>query len=74
MKMFFQGILLSEAIIEKVKSESHTRLYLSAKNILKNLESNIKNDNYDSDYYINRLIEFLKIYPVDLMDRNHEGY
>jgi len=63
----FLGDSLNEAIKERIKSESHTRLYLSAKNILKSLESNIKNNNYDSNYYINRLIEFLKTYPVDLM-------
>lgn len=63
----FSGDSLNESIQERVKNESHTRLYLSAKNILKNLESNIKNNNYDSGYYIDRLIEFLKIYPVDLM-------
>jgi hypothetical protein len=67
----FSGNSLNEAIIERVKNDSHTRLYLSAKNILKSLEasikSNIKNNDCNSDYYINRLIEFLKIYPVDLM-------
>lgn len=63
----FLGDSLHESIIERVKNESHTRLYLSAKNILKNLELNIKNYNGDRSYYINRLIEFLKIYPVDLM-------
>lgn len=63
----FLGENLSSSVVEKVKSESHTRLYLSAMNILKTLESNVKNDNYDSSYYINRFIEFLKIYPVDLM-------
>lgn len=62
----FTGDSLSKDIIEKVKNETHTRLYLSANNILKNLESNIKN-NHDSGYYIDRLIEFLKIFPVDLM-------
>jgi hypothetical protein len=61
----FSGTSLPESIIEKIKQESHTRLYLSAKNILKSLESNI--EDYDSSYYIDRLIEFLKIYPVDLM-------
>lgn len=60
----FSGYSFNESIIERVKSESHTRLYLSAKNILKNLEENIKN--IDSNYYTNRLIELLKIYPVDL--------
>jgi hypothetical protein len=63
----FSGASLNEAIIERVKKESHTRLYLSAKNILKNLEANVKINNYDSSYYINRFIEFLKLYPVDLM-------
>jgi hypothetical protein len=63
----FSGDSLHESIIERVKNESHTRLYLAAKNILMNLEVNIKNHNYDSSYYIDRLIEFLKIYPVDLM-------
>ena len=62
----FLGDSLSVAIIETVKSESHTRLYLSAKNILKSLEANIRNNDYDSDYYIDRLIELLKIYPSDL--------
>ena len=58
---------LSSSVIEKVKSESHTRLYLSAMNILKTLESNLKNDDNISENYINRFIEFLKLYPVDLM-------
>jgi len=63
----FSGDSLHESIIEKVKNESHTRLYLSANNILKSLELNVKNSDYDSSYYINRLIEFLQLYPVDLM-------
>jgi hypothetical protein len=63
----FSGETLNLSVLEKVKNESHTRLYLSAMNILKILELNIKNDEYDSSYYINRFIEFLKIYPIDLM-------
>jgi ABC-type oligopeptide transport system ATPase subunit len=63
----FSGNSLHASVVEKVKCESHTRLYLSAKNILKNLEANINNGDYDTNYYIGRLIEFLKIYPVDLM-------
>lgn len=63
--IFLEETLDSE-IIEKVKNESHTRLYLSAMNILKKLELNIK-DNNDSKVYIDRLIEFLKLYPIDLM-------
>ncbi len=74
MKMFFQENALSEAVVERVKNESHTRLYLAAMNILRELESNIKNDNYDSSYYTNRFVEFLKIYPDRSNDRNYEGY
>jgi hypothetical protein len=62
----FSGHSLPEPIRERVKSESHTRLYLSAKNILKSVESNILNDCDDSSFYVERLVEFLKIYPVDL--------
>lgn len=62
----FSGNSLHESIIEKVKNESHTRLYLSAKNILKNLEANILNHSDDSNFYMERLIEFLELYPVDL--------
>ncbi|WP_434509733.1 ATP-binding protein [Desulfitobacterium sp. AusDCA] len=57
---------LPESIRERVKKESHTRLYLSAKNILKRLEANILNHKDDSSFYIDRLIEFLNLYPVDL--------
>jgi MoxR-like ATPase len=62
----FAGDALPESIIARVKKESHTRLYLSAKNILKTLEANIKNA-AAAPGYIDRLIEFLKTYPVDLM-------
>ncbi|CCK99513.1 ATPase [Clostridioides difficile] len=63
----FLGESIDESIVERVKKESHTRLYLSAMNILKDLELNIKNDKYESNHYINRFIKFLKMYPVDLM-------
>jgi len=62
----FAGQSLPESTKERVKNESHTRLYLSAKNILKNLETNILNHHDDSGFYIDRLIELLKLYPVDL--------
>lgn len=39
----FAGDVLHQDIIERVKKETHTRLYLSSKNILKNLEAHIKN-------------------------------
>ena len=62
----FSGNSLHESVMEKIKAESHTRLYLSAKNILKNLETTMKSSDNDSSYYIDRLITFLKIVPVDL--------
>jgi ABC-type oligopeptide transport system ATPase subunit len=52
---------LSQEVIAKVKKESHTRLYLVAKNILHSLE---KKEVLDSD--IERFVEFLGHYPVDL--------
>lgn len=62
----FSGQSLPESVREKIKTESHTRLYLAAKNILKNLAANLNSDEYDPSDSIDRLIEFLKIYPVDL--------
>lgn len=62
----FAGNSLPASVIEKVSSESHTRLYLSAKNILKTLEAAIKKEDADISHYMDRLIEFLRTYPVDL--------
>lgn len=62
----FSGHTLPESIREKVNKESHTRLNLSAKNILKTLEANSLNNSDDSSFYIDRLIELMKLYPVDL--------
>ena len=63
----FSGDVLSEEVIEKIKGESHTRLYLTAMNTLKALENNIQGYNDEKSYYINRFIEFIKKYPIDLM-------
>lgn len=54
-----------EDLADKIKSESHTRLYLSAVNILKILEKYIDDDT--QNFYIPRFIAFIKKYPVDLM-------
>ena len=62
----FEGETLNEEVKNKIKSESHTRLYLIAINILKVLEKNIENYN-DKTSVIDRIIEFIKEYPVDLM-------
>ena len=50
-----------------VKEESHTRLYLCANNILKALETQLTAESLSNDFYLERLIEFLKVYPTDLM-------
>lgn len=63
----FAGDVLSDAVIEQVKSESHTRLYLAAMNILKTLELNIKSNKEESAESIARFVAFLKAYPIDLM-------
>lgn len=58
---------IDEEVIEIIKKETHTRLYLTAINILKILESNIFSFEKESSFYINRFIKFLKLYPIDLM-------
>ena len=65
----FSGEELSEKVIEQTKNENHTRLYISAMNILRCLESDIQSDKLNSlgFNYIARLVAFLKLYPVDLM-------
>lgn len=62
----FSGEVLNPSIVDRVKNESHTRLYICAMNILKSLELDIKNNKIGMDY-IDRLVEFLGLYPVDLM-------
>lgn len=63
----FEGDTLSQSLVEKVKNESHTRLYLTAVNILKTLESNIRNNDEIAKMNMNRWVEFLQTYPIDLM-------
>ena len=62
----FAGDSLPAEVLEKIKSESHTRLYLSAKNILKTLEATILKGDADTRFFTDRLIAFLQAYPVDL--------
>ena len=52
---------LSDELKEKISKENHTRLYLSAINILRRLQENI------DEFHISRFIEFIKLYPLDLM-------
>ena len=58
---------IDEEVIEIIKKETHTRLYLTAIDILKILESNIFSFEKESSFYINRFVKFLKLYPIDLM-------
>lgn len=44
----FSGEELSEKVIEQTKNENHTRLYISAMNILRCLESDIQSDKLNS--------------------------
>ncbi len=60
------GASMTEAVKEQLRAESHTRLYLSARNILKTLETKLPQAVSDIDSDIIRLVEFLKLYPVDL--------
>lgn len=62
----FSGEYLDEDVIETIKNESHTRLYISAMNILKTLENKI-NEDENSIFLVNRFVEFLGQYPIDLM-------
>jgi hypothetical protein len=60
------GASMTDAVKEQIRSESHTRLYLVARNILKTLDTKLPQATSDIDSDITRLIEFLKLYPVDL--------
>lgn len=52
---------LSLEVINKIKSENHTRLYVTAKNILSMLNNFEENENF-----IERLVDFINHYPIDL--------
>lgn len=61
----FSGTALNPSLAERVAGESHTRLYLAAKNILRRLDDAI--DDGQADEAIDRLMEYLSLYPVDLL-------
>lgn len=61
----FSGDALADTLAERIAAESHTRLYLAAKNILRRLDTAM--DDEHADAYINRLMDFLALYPVDLL-------
>ena len=62
----FAGDSLPVLLAEKVRQESHTRLYLATKNILKILSEQFQQEQDDTNAKLDRLIDFLQLYPVDL--------
>ncbi len=62
----FTAASLTGEIKEQLRQESHTRLYLIAKNILKALTDQLNTDDSDAAVVIPRLIDFLTLYPIDL--------
>lgn len=42
-------------------------MYLCANNVLKVLENQLNDGNIHKEFHLDRLIEFLKVYPIDLM-------
>ncbi len=62
----FEGLGEEAELEDKVKNETHTRLYLSAVNIFKQLDKNLQQGVGEGTEMIDRLISFLEWYPVDL--------
>lgn len=63
----FSSDVLDPSLSKKIGNETHTRLYLAAKNIVKQLDEELTEGTCSADDAIDRLVEFLKLYPVDLM-------
>ncbi len=63
----FDKEALEASILQRIQEESHTRLYLSAINILGQLEKKLENQEIEAGQGIERLMVFLKAYPLDLM-------
>ncbi len=61
----FSGSSLDKSLAPRVAAESHTRLYLAAKNILRRLDGAIGGG--DEQKLIDRLVEFLSLFPPDLL-------
>ena len=62
----FSGESLSRNTAKRIEKETHTRLYICAVNILKNMDEKFDNDSR-TDFYIERFVEFIRCYPADLM-------
>lgn len=63
----FAASSLPNDLTQRVSAESHTRLYLAAKNMLKQLDMAFqKGEMDDGQGAITRFMEFLALYPIDL--------
>ena len=65
----FNGEIMAESVLERLKKESHTRLYLTAKNLMCVIEMRANQlfvDEEAAQVVINRFMDFLKAYPEDL--------
>ena len=58
---------LAPELKTKVAKESHTRLYLAAKNMVGRLAKALHDGDIQAQPAIDRLMAYLKLYPVDLM-------
>lgn len=64
----FEKENLQEETKERISKESHTRLYLTSSNIINYINKKIQDvERKDIDKIITRFVEFLKLYPIDLM-------
>lgn len=64
----FEKANLSEEIKTKISKESHTRLYLTANNMINYINRKIQEaEGEDVSKVIDRFVEFLNLYPIDLM-------
>ncbi len=64
----FEKENLQEETKERISKESHTRLYLTSSNIINYINKKIQDvERKDIDKIISRFVEFLKLYPIDLM-------
>lgn len=64
----FEKESLQEEVKEKISKESHTRLYLTSSNMINYINKKVQDlEEKDIDKMINRFVEFLNLYPIDLM-------
>ncbi len=64
----FEEEVLSEQVKIRISNESHTRLYLTGSNMINYISSKVEElEGAAINKVIDRFVEFLSFYPVDLM-------